>query len=44
MGQCYRQLLRYIEQMDTQHWLLLLVGVVIVGFFCMQGFGSRSDY
>jgi hypothetical protein len=30
--------------MSRQEWTLLFVGAVIVGFFCMRGFGSRSKY
>jgi len=36
--------MRFIDRMDAQHWLLALLAVVVVGFFCMRGFGSRSDY
>ena len=44
MGQVWRQVMRHIEHMDSQEWMLVLFGVVIVGFICMRGFGSRSDY
>jgi len=36
--------MRHVDRMDTQEWLLLLVGVIIVGVFCLRGFGSRSQY
>jgi hypothetical protein len=44
MGHLYRQIMQHFDQLDTQHWLYVLVGVVIVGFFCLRGFGSRSNY
>jgi hypothetical protein len=44
MGQFYRQVIRFLEQLDTQEWVLVLLGLVVVGFVCMRGFGSRSDY
>ena len=44
MGQFYREVMRFIERMDAQDWLLALLGVVVIGLFCMRGFGSRSDY
>ena len=31
-------------QMDPRDWLVLLVAVLAVGFFCMRGFGSRTSY
>jgi hypothetical protein len=44
MGKFYREVLRFLEQLDTQEWVLVLMGLVVVGFLCMRGFGSRSDY
>ena len=44
MDQFCRDVMRFIERMDAQDWLLALVAVVVVGLFCMRGFGSRSDY
>ncbi|MHC4405325.1 MAG: hypothetical protein ACYTG0_37235 [Planctomycetota bacterium] len=44
MGQWYRVVMQYIENMDIQEWLVAFFGVVVVGLFCLRGFGSRSDY
>jgi hypothetical protein len=44
MGPWYWTVMRFVEQMDIQEWLLALFGVVIVGLFCLRGFGSRSKY
>ena len=44
MGKYVREVLRFLEQLDTQEWVLVLLGLVVVGFLCMRGFGSRSDY
>lgn len=44
MGQFYREVVRFVEHMDTQQWVLTLLGVVVVGLVCMRGFGSRSNY
>ncbi len=30
--------------LDRQEWILVFVCVVIIGFFCLRGFGSRSSY
>jgi len=35
---------RWAESLSMSHWLLVLLGVVAVGAFCMKGFGSRSNY
>ena len=40
----FHELFRYVERLDTHHWVLVFVAAVIVGVLCMRGFGSRSDY
>jgi hypothetical protein len=40
----YSDLMRWVTSLDKQESLLMLVIVTIVGFFCMRGFGSRSNY
>lgn len=40
----YNEAIRLINRLDTQQWMLVLIGVVIVGVFCLRGFGSRSEY
>lgn len=37
-------MLRYSGGLDRSQWMMIFVGVVAVGFFCMRGFGSRKDY
>jgi hypothetical protein len=44
MGHLWRDILRYVDRMDTHEYLLLLLGAIVIGFFCMRGFGSRSEY
>ena len=44
MVNLWKDLLRLIDKMGPQEWLLVLAGVIILGLFCMRGFGSRSDY
>ncbi len=34
----------HATQMSPQEWLSVCVVVVIIGFFCMRGFGSRTYY
>jgi hypothetical protein len=30
--------------LDKQEWLLVLIAAVVIGFFALRGFGSRSNY
>ncbi len=36
--------MRFIERMDTQEWAIVLAAMIVVGFLCMRGFGSRANY
>lgn len=44
MWDAYRTASRWMNGLDKQEWLMVLVGVVVIGFFCLRGFGSRSGY
>jgi len=44
MQQFWQDIVRLVYSMDTQQWMLVLAGVIVLGLFCMKGFGSRSDY
>lgn len=44
MSHMIQEVLRYADRLGTQEWALLLIGVIVVGFFCLRGFGSRSKY
>jgi hypothetical protein len=35
---------QWVNQLDRQEWLMLLLVTAILGFVCMRGFGSRSSY
>lgn len=39
-----REALRTIDRMGPTEWALLLGAVIVIGLFCMRGFGSRSSY
>lgn len=32
------------SHLDRQHWILISVGVLLLGVVCMKGFGSRTQY
>ena len=44
MDDIYREVIRHIDHLSPREWLYVLAGVVVVGLFCLRGFGSRSDY
>ena len=44
MDRLLNKALYYVNHMDQQDWLLALAVVVVIGFYCMRGFGSRSSY
>jgi hypothetical protein len=44
MYQLCHNVMHFLENMNTQEWLLLLGGAILVGAFCLRGFGSRSNY
>jgi hypothetical protein len=44
MGHFYREIVRYLDRLSPQGWLMVLAVAIIVGLFCLRGFGSRSRY
>jgi hypothetical protein len=38
------EVLSFINQMEPQHWLFVLAGVIVVGVVCLKGMGARSHY
>lgn len=40
----YRDTMRLLMQMEREHWVIAFGVLVVVGFFCMRGFGSRTSY
>jgi hypothetical protein len=35
---------RWVNGLNYQDWLLVLIGAVALGFLLLQGFGSRKNY
>ena len=44
MQRLLHEFVSFFERLDMQQWLMLLIAVVVVGMFCLRGFGSRSGY
>jgi hypothetical protein len=38
------ELRRLFWQMDRQQWIFVFVGALLLGFVCLRGFGSRTQY
>ena len=44
MERIVNEVLSFVDRMESQHWLIALAGVIVVGLLCLKGMGSRSDY
>ncbi|MCX7425776.1 MAG: hypothetical protein NTW96_09180 [Planctomycetia bacterium] len=44
MWRFYQEALRFVTRMNSEEYLLLLLATIVLGFFCLRGFGSRSHY
>lgn len=40
----HRETMELIMQMDRNHWFVAFGLLVLIGFLCMRGFGSRTSY
>jgi len=44
MQRWWNDILRLIDRMDPQEWILVSAVAILLGAFCLRGFGSRSKY
>jgi hypothetical protein len=44
MHDLYMRAMHWINSIDSQDWLMVLVAAVVLGFLMLRGFGSRSNY
>lgn len=44
MWKYYTYAFQFLDHLTMRQWLVVLLGVVLWGLFCMRGFGSRSGY
>jgi len=42
--QLYRDVFSRLENLEFQQFALLVIVIVLFGFYCLRGFGSRHDY
>ena len=44
MNEVYKQAMNWINSLDKQEWLLVLIGARRLGFLALRGIGSRTNY
>jgi|GEM_PF-6043006 len=42
-SRAYSEALSYIDSLSPEEWMLVLVGVVLWGIFCMRSFSSQAN-
>jgi hypothetical protein len=44
MWNYYKQTVDLLFRLDSQEWFLAMCAALLIGFFALRGFGSRSNY
>jgi hypothetical protein len=44
MWRYYHNTMDWFNSLDRQEWLAVLMIGMVLGFLCMRGYGSRSNY
>ena len=44
MSHYWREVVRFVNHMGPQEWVLVLAAMIVVAAICMRGYGSRSQY
>jgi hypothetical protein len=44
MWKYYSETVDSLFRLDSQEWFLAMCAALIIGFFALRGFGSRSNY
>jgi hypothetical protein len=40
----YKETVDWLFKLDSQEWFLAMCAALLIGFFALRGFGSRSNY
>ena len=40
----YKETVSWLFRLDSQEWFLAMCAALLIGFFALRGFGSRSNY
>jgi hypothetical protein len=44
MWNYYKETVGWLFKLDSQEWFLAMCAALLIGFFALRGFGSRSNY
>lgn len=44
MRDLYNQIMNWCAHANRTEWMVVLVVAMLLGFLCMRGYGSRSNY
>jgi len=44
MSHYFQEIMRHVDHLGPRGWFWVLAAAIIVGAFCLRGFGSRSRY
>ena len=44
ISESYHNAMLWVNSLSRQEWFYVLTAVMLAGFFCMRGFGSRNNY
>ncbi len=44
MNELLDWIIHLIEGLEPQHWWVVFAMVILIGFWCMKGLGSRKSY
>ena len=44
IDRCLDPIFHYCASLNRQEWIYVSVGALVIGYFCMRGFGSRANY
>jgi hypothetical protein len=44
MWKYYKDTVDWLFHLDSQEWFLAMCAALVIGFFALRGFGSRSNY
>jgi hypothetical protein len=40
----FKEVVDWVFRLDSQEWFLAMCAALVIGFFALRGFGSRSNY
>jgi hypothetical protein len=44
MDRIANEVLSFIDQMEPQHWVYVLAGVILIGYLCLKTMGTKLHF